>query len=67
VNPYKFTARRKKAAALLSALRTLPDFPGRDEMETWSPESWCILATIAGVNKPSVDTQRLVVEMARAS
>lgn len=61
---HRYFARREKATTLLDTLRGLPDFPGRDELETWPPASWEILALLADVNPPSVETQQLVIQMA---
>lgn len=63
-NVHEYAARHLKATALLSTLGELPDFPGRDELASWPAESWDLLALMAGVKRPSLETQRVVIEMA---
>ena len=63
-NPYEENARLRKAEALASVLRALPDVKGDPGIvEHLSDDAWRLVARAAKVNVPSSTTREVVVGM----
>lgn len=65
-NPYEENARLRKAGALASVLRSLPEVKGDPGIvEHLSDDAWKLVARAAKVNLPSATTREVVVGMLR--
>ncbi len=66
MNPFERSARQTKAAGIVRALNQFAAYRGLPvtarEIIKWRAESWDLIAMIARVNPPSVETRSLVVQ-----
>ena len=65
-NAFKLAARATKAAGILRAMNAFSAYRGSPvtarEIIKWRAESWDLVAMIARVNPPSVETRSMVID-----